>query len=272
MLALLQAQWTYTGYDASAHVAEETHDARKSSARGIVLSVLVSAVAGYLLLLAVTLRLPPIDETLENAPAVYYVLVQNLGTLGEGLGMLVALAMVLCGTSALASSGRMLFAFARDEERPGLGLARQGGARSREPAHAIVTISATSWLLVAFAFLVGGTAAIAIVTAISTIALYLAYGAPILLGLRGDRTWRAEAAWSLGSLSKPFAVVAVVWIAFISVLFVWPTSGNPATWYAMLVLLAVLAVYWLLGARRAFKGPRTRSEEELRAIEAAFGR
>jgi amino acid transporter len=236
------------------------------------MSVAVSAVVGYLLLLALTLRLPPIDETLENAPAVYYVLTQNLGRLGEWLGMLIALAMVLCGTSALASSGRMLFAFARDAGVPASGWLSHVDHRTREPANAIVVIALTSWLLVAFAFLVGGSATIAIVTAISTIALYLAYGAPILLGLRGDRAWRSEAAWSLGSLSAPFAVVAVLWIAFISVLFVWPTSGNPATWYAMLVFLAVLAVYYLAAARRSFTGPRARSVAELAAIEASYNR
>src|SRR5262249_42589922 len=50
VLGLLQAQWTYTGYDASAHVAEETVMARLNSAWGVFLSVAVSAVAGYLVL------------------------------------------------------------------------------------------------------------------------------------------------------------------------------------------------------------------------------
>src|SRR5947207_591542 len=44
VLGLLQAQWTYTGYDASAHVAEETVMARLNSAWGVFLSVAVSAV------------------------------------------------------------------------------------------------------------------------------------------------------------------------------------------------------------------------------------
>ena len=56
--SLLQANWTYTGYDASAHVAEETVGARKASAWGIFLSVAVSAVVGYIFLLAITLHLP----------------------------------------------------------------------------------------------------------------------------------------------------------------------------------------------------------------------
>jgi len=40
-LGLLQAQWTYTGYDASAHIAEETVMARLNSAWGVFLSVAV---------------------------------------------------------------------------------------------------------------------------------------------------------------------------------------------------------------------------------------
>src|SRR5262249_12033795 len=54
VLALLQAQWTYTGYDASAHVAEETVMARLNTAWGIFLSVAVSALVGYVMLLIFT--------------------------------------------------------------------------------------------------------------------------------------------------------------------------------------------------------------------------
>src|SRR5262245_37303725 len=56
--SLLQANWTYTGYDASAHVAEETVGARVASAWGIFLSVAVSAVVGFVFLLALTTHLP----------------------------------------------------------------------------------------------------------------------------------------------------------------------------------------------------------------------
>lgn len=58
VLGLLQAQWTYTGYDASAHVAEETVLARLNSAWGVFLSVAVSAVVGYVLLLILTWCIP----------------------------------------------------------------------------------------------------------------------------------------------------------------------------------------------------------------------
>ncbi len=54
LLGLLQAQYTFTGYDASAHMSEETHDASRSAARGVIMSIVVSAVFGYILALGVT--------------------------------------------------------------------------------------------------------------------------------------------------------------------------------------------------------------------------
>ena len=58
LFSLLLANWTYTGYDASAHVAEETVGARMSSAWGVFLSVAVSAIVGFIFLLALTTHLP----------------------------------------------------------------------------------------------------------------------------------------------------------------------------------------------------------------------
>ena len=49
---LVLSMFTFTGYDASAHLAEETHDPARRTPWGILSSVGVSAVAGYLLLAA----------------------------------------------------------------------------------------------------------------------------------------------------------------------------------------------------------------------------
>ena len=42
MESLLLGMWTFTGFDASAHVSEETHDPARRAPWGIVLSVIVS--------------------------------------------------------------------------------------------------------------------------------------------------------------------------------------------------------------------------------------
>ncbi len=155
--SLLQANWTYTGYDASAHVAEETVGARVASAWGLFLSVAVSAIVGFIFLLALTTHLPnlstlfpnPLPDPLGLASQYYFgdgaavidILIFNLGpTVGGLLSAGIAIAMWFCGLSAIASAGRMLYAFSRDDGVPGSGWLKKVSHRYRTPANALTTI------------------------------------------------------------------------------------------------------------------------------------
>jgi amino acid transporter len=55
---LAMAQYTITGYDASAHMSEETRQASRGAAIGMVMSVVVSVIFGFILLTAVTFATP----------------------------------------------------------------------------------------------------------------------------------------------------------------------------------------------------------------------
>ena len=59
LIGLLNAQYTLTGYDASAHMSEETHDAARFAPRGIVFSVVVSVIMGFILLVAMNIGINP---------------------------------------------------------------------------------------------------------------------------------------------------------------------------------------------------------------------
>jgi amino acid transporter len=283
--SLLQANWTYTGYDASAHVAEETVAARKSSAWGIFLSVAVSAVVGFIFLFALTTHLPNLSTLFpatlpENGTnfsqyyfgdraAVIDILNYNLGDVGQVLAGGIGIAMAFCGLSSIASAGRMLFAFSRDDGIPGSGWLKRVSHRHRTPANAMVAMVVVAWLFTVAAGVVGGGTAIVIVTAISTIFLYAAYGIPILLGLTTS-PWRQERVWSLGRWSRPIAVGALIWIVVLMVLFSFPTSGN-ISWPFMVATVAFLLVYYLAWARRKFTGPKMHKvEAEMTEIEAEF--
>jgi amino acid transporter len=63
LLGLLQAQYTYTGYDAAAHMSEETRNASRAAAQGVVMSIVVSAIFGYILALGVTFAIQSFDAT-----------------------------------------------------------------------------------------------------------------------------------------------------------------------------------------------------------------
>jgi len=284
--SLLQANWTYTGYDASAHVAEETVGARVASAWGIFLSVAVSAVVGFIFLFALTTHLPNLsalfpstldDTTLPNASQYYFgngvavieILKYNLGQLGDLLSAGIAIAMAFCGLSSVAAAGRMLYAFARDDGVPGSGWLKKVSHRYRTPANSLVGITVVAWVFTVLAGIVGGGTAIVIVTAISTIFLYAAYGITIYLGAT-TQEWLKARVWSLGRWSKPVAVVALFWVLVLMVLFSFPTSGN-ISWPFMIGTVVFLLVYYYGWARRGFQGPRVMGmEAELTEIEREF--
>ena len=285
--SLLQANWTYTGYDASAHVAEETIGARVSSAWGVFLSVAVSAVVGYIFLMALTLHTPDLGAlfpaSFENAdPAVYSqyyfgggvavisILVYNLGEfLGDLLAAGIAIAMAFCGLSSVAAAGRMLYAFARDDGLPTSGWLKKVSHRYRTPANSLTAIVVVSWLFTVAAFIVGSGTAIVIVTAISTIFLYAAYGICIYLGATTS-DWLNHRVWSLGRWSKLIAWIAVFWCVVLMVLFSFPTSGN-ISWPFMVITVLLLLVYYFGWARSRFKGPRSMgAESQLTEIEKEF--
>jgi amino acid transporter len=284
--SLLQANWTYTGYDASAHVAEETVGARIASAWGLFLSVAVSAVVGFLFLLALTTHLPDLSTLFPTDlaaadPATYSqyyfgggaavidILVYNLGQLGNLLSAGIAIAMAFCGLSSVASAGRMLYAFSRDDGLPGSAWLKKVSHRYRTPANSLVAMVVISWLFSVAAFIVGTGTAIVIITAISTIFLYAAYGVVIYLGATTDG-WLRERVWSLGRWSKPVAWVAVFWCIVLMFLFSWPTSGN-ISFPFMAGAVIVLLLYYFGWARSRFKGPRVQGgDAELTEIEQEF--
>jgi amino acid transporter len=70
LLGLLVAQYTLTGYDASAHMTEETKNAAKAGPRGIVNSILVSLVAGWILLIGLTFAIQDYDGALASKTGV----------------------------------------------------------------------------------------------------------------------------------------------------------------------------------------------------------
>jgi len=285
--SLLQANWTYTGYDASAHVAEETVGARVASAWGLFLSVAVSAVVGFIFLFALSTHLPNLStlfpSTFEGAdPAKYSqyyfgdgaavidILIFNLGsTVGGLLSAGIAIAMWFCGLSAIASAGRMLYAFSRDDGVPGSDWLKRVSHRYRTPANALAAIVVVAWLFSVAAFFVGRGTAVIIVTAVSTIFLYAAYGICIYLGAT-TQEWLKERVWSLGRWSKPIAVLAILWVIVLMILFSFPTSGN-ISWPFMAVTVLFLVVYYFGWARRNFKGPHAMGDAaELTEIEREF--
>jgi amino acid permease (GABA permease) len=274
LLGLLLAQYTFTGYDASAHMTEETHDAARSGPRGIVMSIVVSLFAGWVLLIGVTFAIQNYAGEVGSATGVppAQIFIDAVGLTGGKLLLLIAIgAQLFCGMSSVTANSRMIYAFSRDGALPGSEFWHRVNKRTRTPTNAI-------WLAAAGAFILGlpylwNPTAYAAVTSIAVIGLYIAYVLPTFLRLRQGADFQ-RGPWHLGRWSTPIGVIAVTWVAIITVLFMLPTV-SPITAtnfnYTIVAVAAVLGfagIYWLVSARKWFIGPRVQgTPEELAAIE-----
>jgi amino acid permease (GABA permease) len=273
MLGLLLAQYTFTGYDASAHMTEETKDASRSGPRGIITSILVSLFAGWLLLIGVTFAIQSYSgEATATVPAAQ-VFIDALGSTGGKLLLLIAIgAQLFCGMSSVTANSRMIYAFSRDGALPGSRIWHHINPKTRTPTNAI-WLAAGGALILGLPYLWNNTA-YAAVTSIATIGLYVAYVAPTLLRLRLGRNFR-PGPWSLGRWAYPVGIIAVIWVAFITVLFMLPTESPiniddfNYTVVAVVVVIGFAGIWWLVSAHKWFKGPKVQgSTEELAAIES----
>ncbi|MFE9653582.1 amino acid permease [Micromonospora sp. NPDC006431] len=261
LIGLLMAQYTYTGYDASAHVAEETHDAARSAPRGIVMSVVVSVLAGFVLLFAITWSIQDYEAERTTAlglpPA--QIFIDAVGPdLGTFLLFICVVAQFFCGMASVTANSRMAYAFSRDGALPGSGIWKRVNQRTGTPTNSIWLCVACSTLLVLPSL--WNTTAYLAATSIAVIGLYIAYVAPVFLRRR-TADFRVGP-WNLGRWSAPVGWIAIVWVAVICVLFVLPTSGpvTASTFNYTIVAVGVVLggawLWWVLSARRWFTGPR----------------
>ena len=288
LIGLLNAQYTLTGYDASAHMSEETHGADTAAPRGIVFSVVVSVIFGFILLVAMNVGITPekifpaADGTLvdgyQNAltsptgvpPAQIWI-----DAIGQSGGIFVLFLVVgaqfFCGMSSVTANSRMIYAFSRDGAVPGSSFWHRINKRTRTPTNSI-------WLAAVGAFILGlpylySPVAYAAITSIAVIGLYVAYISPVFLRLMAGKKFQ-EGPWTLGRWSRPIGIVATIWVAIVFVLFMLP-QAFPITIqnlnYTPVVFLVVLggaAIWYFTSAKNWFKGPKVQgSPEELAAIE-----
>jgi amino acid transporter len=285
----LLTQYTITGFDACAHLSEETAEASKAAAKGIWRSIFYSVLGGYILLLCVVFAIPnDASGNPDNALAGLGVQPIFVGALGQDWATLVlfisASAQFFCATSCMTSASRMTFAFSRDGAIPGSTTLKKLTA-SRVPANAVISVGVAAAILTLPALVevdVNGTPvplAFYAVTSIAVIGLYLAFAIPIWLRWRhGDKF--DVGSWNNGAKYKWMNPIAVAEIVIVSLFLMMPTTpaANPFRdefeWkfvnYAPIVTLGallLLTVWWFVSARHWFTGPKHTIDE---AVVAAF--
>jgi amino acid transporter len=168
------------------------------------------------------------------------------------MAALASMAMWFCGLSCITSASRALFSLARDNGTPFAAVFRHVSPRHGTPVPAIWGIVAASLLAMLWA---GG---VPIITSLSTVALYAAYIAPVMLALRarwqGSDWPKAAAVWTLGRHGGCVNLVAVIYTLGISLVLMAPP--NELAGKTFLGLVAALILVYFLSVRRRFSGPK----------------
>ncbi|MGO7162153.1 amino acid permease [Rhizobium johnstonii] len=283
LLGLLLPIYTITGYDASAHTSEETVKAAHSVTRGMVSSVLWSALFGYIMLCSFVLMLPNMDDAAKQGWNVFFWAMdtQVNATVKDILYLAILVSQWLCGLATVTSVSRMIFAFSRDGGLPASKALSKVSPQYRTPVAAIWAGSILSVLFVWFTSLdfmkVGDTPVYTIVVSCTVIFLFFSFAIPITLGLFawGTSKWDKMGPWNLGEgLFKLFAVLSIIAMVLIFVLGIQPPNG--AALYVTVGFLLLTAIVWFGFESRRFKGPPIGAEvakrqAEIAAAEAAVG-
>ena len=250
-LGLMWPIYTVTGFDASAHTSEETVDAARNAPRGILRSVYLSGLFGWVMVASFVIAMPSVPDAARQGANVFPWLMEQVapGPLGKALWCGIVISNYLCGLACVTSTSRMLYAFARDGGLPFSSALKQVSPASKTPVAAIWVTAALAVASTLYA------PAYSTLTTACVIFLYVSYVMPTVCGCFAiGRTWTKMGPFDLGPrLYRVLAVVSaagvlpVVWIG------VQPPNDKALT--VLVAASAVLLLSWWAGMRRRFHGP-----------------
>ena len=263
-IGFLLTQYTITGFDASAHVSEETGQATKAAAQGLWKAIAYSAVAGWILLLSFLYAATDEAGITKAGGISQAIFVTALSTGWAKIVLIIScVGQFFCGMSCVTAGSRMLFAFSRDRAVPGHKYWIKLD-KNHNPSHAAFGLGLAALIIALPA--VWSAVAFFAVTSMAVIGLFGSFAIPIWLRWRkGDAFKQGE--WNLGKKWKWMAPIAVLEIAILSVYFCLP--GSPAgVWWsadfkilsanytpvAFLVVLGGAMIWWWVSAHKHFKG------------------
>ncbi|MBM3840996.1 MAG: amino acid permease [Verrucomicrobia bacterium] len=205
-LSLLVGAWCLTGFEAAADLAEETRQPKRVVPRAILLSLLSSGVAGFLLLTGVMLAVGDLAAAQKAGDPLMTTLRQALGTGGAGVvRVVIGISIFACGLASMAATSRLLFALGRDRMLPGSRWLASVAENHRTPRNAILFI----WLVSSAVVL--GLPTLDIVTQISAVAGYLGYAGIIIAALIAPPATQSDG-WRLGRARPWIGTAALIWV------------------------------------------------------------
>ena len=265
LIGVMPSASTLVGYDSSAHLSEETHNAHLNGPKAIIFTILTSIVMGLILILSLLFSIQDFDleqnSALNSMPA--QIFVDCAGTeLGSIMILLVSLAGFLCGIGAVASNSRMLYAFSRDGGLPYSSWFAVVDERTGMPLRLVWLSCFLSALFIVPSLF--SSILFNVICGISIIGFTLSYAIPIFLRITLSSTIFEQKEFNLGPFSHLIGCISCFWALTLFIIFQLPNASNafPVTIenfnFAPIIVVFLLVFslgWWFLDAKNWFKGP-----------------
>jgi amino acid transporter len=277
IISILFSLYGLSGYEASSHMAEETHNARVNASMAIVYTCLAASFGGMALLLGLLYGVQSISGAINGSTgnAAYQILVQTTHpTALKTLAWLLVVNAFLNGLSSVSITGRITFALFRDKAAPFHSFFGAVDEQYKSPFNAIMLVFLLDALLVLLLLNSVTETAFTSLVSMCTFGFQVSYVIPIALKYFMEEPEKfPKTPISLGRWSSTLGLASIVWLSLTSLVFLFPTV-NPVTAssmnYSCVVLAGILffaALNWELVSKHSFTGPKRRTDSQEHASE-----
>jgi amino acid transporter len=235
LVGLAASLYSFSGYEAGAHMAEETRNASRSSALGLLATVLVSAAVGLLYILGIIYSIPR-SVGLFSALTTYSAPVPSLFAIvtGNNVGLILTNVIIanlfFAGVSSFTVTTRIGFAMARDDAFPGSSFLKRVHPSLKSPIWTVLLVLVIDCMLLLLPLATMkldasyGPVAFNAVTSICVIGYQMSYCVPLMLRATTARKTFLQTNFNLGRAGLVVANLAWVWLFITSLFLFWPTS------------------------------------------------
>ncbi|KAJ7490941.1 APC amino acid permease [Mycena latifolia] len=265
ILSFMAPLWTIGGFDSCVHISEEASNATVAVPWAIVAATTLGSVLGWALNVTIAFcmgkNIGDILGSVTGQPMAA-ILFNSFGQKGAlAIWSLVIVTQFMMGSSILTASSRQTWAFSRDGALPFSPFFRRINTGTGTPVNCVWLSAVGAILLGLLAF--AGPSAINAIFALAVACQYVVYSIPISARFLGGKEFK-RGPFHLGIFSLPVAVIAVVWMGFMIVVMMFPSSSvvdSASMNYSCVVLGGTLAFafayYYVpkVGGKYWFEGP-----------------
>ncbi|KEF63764.1 uncharacterized protein A1O9_01742 [Exophiala aquamarina CBS 119918] len=259
-----QGMFAFIALDAATHVSEEMPNPRKNVPRAMGLTMVIGMITGFVWTVAFLFSATDLDEVM-NSPSpyvtVYFQAIHN-DPVALFFTVWLFLAYVSATISCYATSGRLVWAFSRDNGLPFSKFFSKVHPTLKVPVNA--TVLTCVFAIFYGLIYIGSTTAFNSFLSISILGLNATYTVPqAILAVCGRDKILPPRPFALGRWTGLFCnIFSSLWIAMYTVWFCFPTflpvEAQNMNYLSVIAVgeLFFIGLSWFLGKRKTFTGPK----------------